>query len=252
MASTNRPAPRTLSVLDSFRITPNMIRVVLGGEGMAEFPANAQGGYIKLRLGEGIKPMVRSYTIRNQRLDAIDVDFAVHGEAGGAPGPAVAWALAAQPGDTISIGGPGPAKPLPPGMDRYVIAGDMTALPAMTVNLETLADDAQGVAVIEIADEGDRQDIACPPGMELHWLINPAPGTRPDMLADHLRSFGWGDGETYGWAAAEFSAMRALRAYLRDERGLGRDRLYISSYWKHGAVDEVHREAKRSDAEVNA
>jgi len=44
--------------------------------------------------------------------------------------------------------------------------------------------------------------------------------------------------------------MQALRAYLRDERGLGPDRLYISSYWKSGLTEEAHKLAKREDAEA--
>ena len=42
--------------------------------------------------------------------------------------------------------------------------------------------------------------------------------------------------------------MKLLREYLRAERGLGTDRLYISSYWKQGLVEDDHRDIKRSDA----
>lgn len=243
-----RPAPQPYTVLSKTRVTPNMIRVTLGGEGMATLRPQAEGGYFKMRFGDedGGKPPVRSYTIRRQDAETVDVDFVVHGE-GGHAGPAVEWALSAEAGQTIMAGGPGPAKTLPEGMDRYLIAGDMTALPAISVNLERLPADAKGVAVIEIQSEADRQDIAHPEGVELVWLVNAQPGTQPDLLANALRDAGRGEGEVYGWAAAEFGSMQALRSYLRDECGLDRDHLYVSSYWKHGEDDDGHREAKQAD-----
>ena len=250
-----RPEPRTLALLSRTRLTPNMIRLRLGGPGMAGFPQGFAGGYVKLRLGdggEGGKRIVRTYTIRHQTADAIDLDFAVHGSGSETPGPAVDWALNAQQGDTILVGGPGPAKPLPPGLDRYLVAGDMTALPAISVNLEALGPGARGAAVIEIQHADDRQDLAVPDGFAIHWLVNPHPGSDPELLLSRVRELGWEDGETYGWVAAEFAAMRALRDFFRTERGLGPDRLYASSYWKRGEDEDSHRVTKRADAEAAA
>ena len=249
----SRPAPRTMTVISARKVTPSMLRVTLGGEGMAGYPEGQQGGYVKLRLdplpGKD-KPMVRTYTIRAQRDGEIDVDFALHETPDGSHGPATDWALAARPGMMIELGGPGPAKPLPEGRDFYLIAGDMTALPAITVNLEALPHDAKGVAVLEVQDEADRQKIDAPDGVDIRWLVNPQPGAQPDLLADALRAVPWPKGKAYAWAACEFSAMKQLRAYLREERGLGADSLYISSYWKSGLTEEDHKVAKREDAEA--
>ncbi|MBO9499010.1 MAG: siderophore-interacting protein [Novosphingobium sp.] len=254
MAPPNRPPPRRFEVLSAERLTPSMHRVTLGGEGMDGFPAGQQGGYLKFRVEpEGSeKPIVRTYTIRRQRADALDVDFALHGAGGGDAGPATEWALSVAGGEAILVGGPGMAKPLPEGADWYIVAGDMTALPAIGVNLEALPRDAKGVAVIEIQHEDDKQAIDAPAGVELHWLVNPRPGARPEMLADHVRSLGWREGRVYGWVASEFEAMRALRGYLREERGLGPADLYISSYWKKGASEDAHKAIKRDDAEASA
>ena len=250
-----RPEPRTLALMSRTQVTPNMVRLRLGGSGMAGFPAGSQGGYVKLRLSdgaEGAKPVVPTYTIRQQGAEWIDLDFAVHGLDHESPGPAVQWALDAQPDDIISVGGPGPAKPLPEDMDFYLVAGDMTALPAISVNLEALPRHARGAAVIEIQHEDDRQDLIVPAGVAVHWLVNPHPGSDPDLLLRKLRELGWQDGETYAWVAAEFAAMRALRDYFRSERGLGPDRLYASSYWKRGEDEDSHRVTKRADAEMAA
>jgi len=253
MAPPGRPAPRKFETISARPVTRNMVRVTLGGEGVATFPAGQEGGYVKLMLAPlpgTERPVVRTYTIRHQRPDAIDVDFALHGVGSGNAGPATEWALSVEGGEAIMVGGPGPAKPLPEGADWYAVAGDMTALPAIGVNLENLPRDARGVAVIEIQHEDDRQAIDAPPGVEIHWLVNPEPGSNPALLADRLRSFGWPAGRVYGWAACEFSAMRALRAYLREERGLGPADLYISSYWKAGLSEDAHKVVKREDAEA--
>jgi len=247
----SRPAPRTMTVISTRRVSPAMLRVTLGGEGMSGYPQGQQGGYVKLMLdplpGKD-KPTVRTYTIRAQRAGEIDVDFALHETSDGDHGPATDWALAATPGSVIELGGPGPAKPLPEGRDFYLVAGDMTALPAISVNLEALARDAKGIAVIEVQSDADKQVIDAPEGVEIRWLVNPQPGTQPDLLADTLRGEPWPQGDVYAWAAAEFSAMKQLRSYLREERGLGPDSLYISSYWKSGLTEEDHKIAKREDA----
>lgn len=252
MAPPNRPPPRTYTVLGSQAVTPNMLRVTLGGPGMEGFPPGQQGGYLKMRvpsLEDPARLIVRTYTISAQREGELDVDFALHGSAADA-GPATHWALSAQPGSQVEAGGPGAAKPLEPGADHYLVAGDMTALPAIAVNLAALPADARGTVFLRVTSEDDRQTLAHPPGVDIHWLVHPHPGEDSDLLADSLRTLPWPEGVVHGWVASEFSAMKALRLYLREERGLGSDRLYISSYWKAGLTEDGHREAKRADAEA--
>lgn len=231
-------------------VTPNMRRVSIGGAALEGFPAGQDGGYLKLRIPGATpadRPWVRTYTIINQTADALDIDFALHGS-GGVGGPAVSWAQTVKPGDRIEAGGPGPAKPLPPGADWYLVAGDMTALPAIAVNLAALPDDAVGHAVIEVQTEEDRQELRHPPGVEIHWLINPEPGHHPELFEQAVRSVSWHAGDVYAWCATEFEAMRRTRQYLRGERGLSPQRLYISSYWKQGLGEDEHREVKQADS----
>ena len=246
----SRPSPRNLTVLARKRLTPSMQRVTLGGPGLSDFPAEQEGGYLKLFLGEDAngKRIVRTYTIRHQREGELDIDFALHG--GAAAGPATAWSLSVEPGSSIPVGGPGPAKPLPPGHDFYLVAGDMTALPAISVNLVALSNDARGVAVIEIQNDADQVELDKPEGIEVRWLVNREPGSQPALLSDELRRIALPQGKLAGWAACEFSAMRNLRALLRDELGLRGDSLYISSYWKAGLIEDEHKRVKREDAET--
>lgn len=239
-----------LAVMDVRQISPSMHQITLGGDALASFPQGQAGGYFKLILepaSEGRKALMRTYTIRRQRADAIDIQFALHG--GHAAGPATQWALDAKPGDLMTIRGPGPAKPSPEACDFYLIAGDMAALPAISANLEAMDRDAKGVAVLEIQHEEDAVAIDAPAGLELRWIINPEPGMHPELLVDALRTVERPEGQCAGWAAAEFEAMKRLRAFLRDEIGVDKANLYTSSYWKLGLNETEHKVIKREDAE---
>lgn len=213
---------------------------------MQDFPDDAEGGYVKFSLPPSAndRPISRTYSIRSQRENEIDIDFVLHGDGG----PASRWAVGCQGGDTILVGGPGPKTLMDHHKDWFLLIGDMTALPAISVNIERLPADAVGHVVIEIIDDADKQTLPLPAGMEVVWLVNPNPGENANLLADHVRSIPWRDGQPSVWVATEFSSMRNLRDYLRTERHLTKDNLYISSYWKHGSNEDSHRVAKREDA----
>ncbi|MES1952490.1 Siderophore-interacting protein [Salinisphaera sp. S4-8] len=244
----NRKAPpRNFTVLDKNEITPNMWRITLGGEGMIDFPADQPSAYVKLQLPhpERERPLLRTYTIRAQRPDAVDIDFVRHSD----DGPAARWAETAQPGDHIAIAGPGPRKRVDASADWVLLIGDMTALPAISANLEQLPADTRGHAVIEVLDERDIQPLAAPQPVQLHWVINPHPGENSDALLDAVCALDWLAGRAAIWCACEFQVMRRLRTYLKQERKVAREDMYISSYWQHGANEESHKQAKSADAE---
>ena len=131
-----------------------------------------------------------------------------------------------------------------------MLAGDMTALPTISVNIEQLPAEAIGYVVIEVIDEADIQPLPTLAGLRVKWLVNPKPGENAELLNKYVRSLTWLDGHPSVWVACEFNSMRNLRDYLRTERRLSRDSLYISSYWKHGGNEDLHRDAKREDAKA--
>lgn len=241
-----KPEKRELEVVRSTRITPHMHRVTLGGEGLAGFPADQESAYIKLIFprGEEESPLMRTYTIRHQRATEIDVDFVLHEHLG----PASGWAASARPGDRILVGGPGAKKLIQPQADWFLLAGDMTALPAISVNLAALPDDARGHAVIEIADPADKQPLVHPDNLQVHWIINPQPDPTGTPLLDKVQGLPWLDGQPAVWAACEFGSMRALRRWLKQTHEVPRSHLYVSSYWKIGQTEDGRKLAKRQDA----
>lgn len=236
-------------------VTPNMRRIVFGGPDLSGFPTDALGGYIKLIFPDEPRsnpkrPVMRTYSIRAQDegKGTISVDFALHADTGGL---AMDWAMQAKPGDQIPISGPGRIKMAPPNADWYLIAADMTGLPAASCNLERLPADAKGYALFEVLSETDRQDLDLPKGLEVHWVINPDPDEDKTKLLQAVTALPWLPGTPFVWTACEFDTMRALRSYYRIERSVDRDMLYLSSYWRAGRTEDQHKVDKRKDAQAN-
>ncbi|MEM6730958.1 MAG: siderophore-interacting protein, partial [Myxococcota bacterium] len=133
--------------------------------------------------------------------------------------------------------------------DWFLLASDMTGMAALEVNLERLPPEAQGHACIEVLSPEDQRALAHPDGIQIEWIVNPRPSSDRSPLADAVEAVSWRDGRASAWVATEFASMRRIRRYLRD-RGLGRDDMYISSYWKLGDTDEGHKAAKKNDGEA--
>lgn len=242
-----KPNPRQLEVIRTKYITQNMRRVTLGGAGLIDFPEDQESAYIKLIFpeDEGMRPLMRTYTISVQRDNEIDVDFAMHE----AEGPASNWARHTQSGDKILVGGPGPKKLINHDADWFLLIGDMTALPAITVNLAQLPDDARGYAILEISSKADQQNLKKPENVDIYWVINPTPNANSSPLLDCVNTMAWLKGQPAVWAACEFHSMRRLRDYFRFERPIAKTHLYISSYWKVERTEDQHKIEKRADAE---
>lgn len=244
--------PRKLQVTAVRDLTLNMRRITFTGEAIKDYPNDREGGYVKLFLQypESSEVGVRTYTIRHlsHAEQSIDVDFVTHGD----HGLASAWAQRAQVGEVLEIGGPGPAKPVASDSDWYFFVGDMTSLPAISVNLESLPSTAKGHAVIEVLHEEDIQKLTAPEGIELHWLVIPAEQNGLPTVVDLVRQLEWLPGKPDVWVATEFETMRALRQYFRKERLLSRFDTYTSSYWKLGVAEDQHKRIKRQDADSDA
>ncbi|MEZ8141009.1 siderophore-interacting protein [Enterovibrio sp. FF113] len=257
----NKPSPTSLVVQSSEQITPNMQRIVLHGEGLSRFPSNCEGGYIKLMftpdgntdlsaLADGERPVLRTYTIRAIDLSAhtVIVDFVRHNVDDCGCGHAARWSMNAKQGDTINIAGPGTIQTINQEADWFFMVADMTALPALSVKISALPKNAKGYAVIEVLTKDDIQTLDAPEGMSIEWIVK----GQNDSLASHVVQKTWLDGEAAVWCACEFDSMRTLRQYFRNEKGVERDNIYISSYWKNGVTEEGHKVAKREDAEATA
>lgn len=253
---------RRLQVLRAAQITPGMRRVTLGGEelaGIADgcnikllFPRDADtplclplkgpDGRALYAPGE-VPPVIRTYSVRTHDREAgeLHVDFVMHGH-----GVASEWARRAQPGDPIGMAGPGGLTLRP--SDAYVIAGDQTALPAISSMLEKLPADARGHAFIEIPDPAERQPLLHPPGIAVTWLIGRG---EPSPLIEAVQSVPWPEGKVFAWIGAESLPTRVLRAYVREGRGLDRRQHLAIGYWKRGMSETEYKTRHDNDRDAD-
>ncbi|MBU2676910.1 MAG: siderophore-interacting protein [Gammaproteobacteria bacterium] len=224
-----------------------MLRVTLGGPELDGFPEDANGGYIKLRLAEANadskKPLVRTYTVRHYdpATRDLDVDFVIHDS----DGPAVSWAQTCKPGDEIMVGGPGPKRLLDFSADWFLLVGDMSALPAISANIERMSADAKGYALLEIIHENDRQDLDSPPNLQVDWIVNSEPESHNGVLLDHVKALDWLPGRPSVWVAGEFSQSLSIRSLMKTSRKITREQMYASSYWQIGQTEDGHKISKQ-------
>jgi iron complex transport system ATP-binding protein len=170
----------------------------------------SQSGWYRewLAMDPAVRGSMRTYTVRRSRLDSvypeIDVDFVMHFDSEGNGGPAANWALNAKPGDAITIIGPNNRAAhcvtaeiysgieWRPGMaQRVLLAGDETAIPAISAILESLPAYMKGHAFLEVPEAGDFLDLKTPADVEITWLARGAAigRSRPhgEMLQEAVR-----------------------------------------------------------------
>lgn len=258
-----RTPPRLGEVIRKTQLSPNMLRVTFGGEAMKGFPEDAQSANIKLLLphadqsqasfiealnGSGPKPIKRTYTVVHFNVDTneLDIDFALHTHAG----PATTFALNAQSGDIVGIAGPSQPKLVNPDADWFLIAGDMTAIPAIEANLRYLPENAQGYVVIELQNEKDQRDFQKPDNLQLSFLLNAKPEEGNSQLAQMVIALPWLSGTPDVWIAGESNGVRAMRTYLAKTKNLDRRCRYTSGYWHIGQNEDDFQLVKRSEPDI--
>lgn len=260
MARTRREAVAWPTILRELRVarvadvTASTRRVTLVGEQLGEFPVaggtaapfRSEGfdDHVKLLVplegtdrpplpvqgpdrlewgGAGGRPVAKDYTPRRFDPDAgeLDLDFVLH-EGGFAAG----WARRTRPGDPAWIVGPTRSLLLPAGVDRILLAGDETALPAIARLLDAWPGGVEADVVIEVASPEGVQDLPDHGGVTVQW-VHGAPA-----WVQAVHDLPWADGTTFCWVAGEASAVRDVRRFLADQRGVPRDCLDATGYWR--------------------
>lgn len=249
MAERPKRTPKQAVVVRTERLTPRMIRVVLGGAdvaGLGELPFTDHYIKILFSVPGADAPMTRTYTIRSfdPVVGEMAVDFVVHGDEGLA-GP---WAAAAEPGMTIAFLGPGGAYAPNPTAGAHVLVGDEAALPAIAAALERLPADAHAHVYLEVGDVDDRQPLATGPRTEVVWVTR---GSQPygQALAATFRAAPFPAGEVDVFVHGNAEMVRDLRRYLFVERRVDRGRVSISGYWRTGHTEDRWQSTKSDFAE---
>jgi NADPH-dependent ferric siderophore reductase len=237
MADRPPRTPRRARVLETRTLTPQMIRVVLGGDELSDFSAGAfTDHYVKLRItppGEA-EPRTRTYTVSDWDGERLTIDFVVHGHEGVA-GP---WAASARPGDELLLLGPGGAYTPDPDADWHLMAGDASVIPAIAASLRRIPAGVPVHVLIEVDGPEEEQPLATDGDLHLQWLH------APDTVVDAVAALDFPPGSVHAFVHGEASAVREIRRHLLVDRGLPRDALSISGYWKRSRTEEGWREDK--------
>ncbi|WP_018155792.1 siderophore-interacting protein [Demetria terragena] len=285
----------TAEVVRTTRITPHMIRITFSGASLDQFADPGFDQRIKLFLPpivgslddvprgadwysqwrampEERRAPMRTYTTRFVRPaeHEVDIDLVDHGDLG----PASAFARRAQPGDQVLLLGPHAAHPGPHGGLEFpvdlasktdlLIAGDDTAIPAVSAILEQLPAQARGLAVIEVEHAASIQSVQAPASVRVEWVVrNGARGAAQTpivrtWLENHpIVGSSEGDSTVYfdgeddiywevssergeevpplaAWIAGESSVVKALRRLLVRDFAVPRTAVAFMGYWREG------------------
>lgn len=303
-AVATRPAyrPYAATVADVRRLSPHFVRVTFTGEDFDVFGTAGLDQRVKLilPLADGSlsdigqhddaviaagdwyaiwralpamkRGALRTYTVR--RVDAsarrLEIDFVVHHDAG----PAGTWAERAAVGQEIVIVGPDQRSDgyrlgldWHPGTARRVLlAGDESAAPAISGILESLDDDYEVDAYIEVPTDADRLTLDLPDSFRVSWIARGARDhgeslaeavsawtrSSPEVLAraaapraqeladvDVDVELLWdspedSEGDFYAWIAGEAAMVKGLRRHLVQACGVDRKRVAFMGYWRLG------------------
>ena len=235
--------PHTGVVLSAEHLTPHMVRVVLGGDGLAAFEAGTfTDHYVKLQIAGKTPHLLR------QRLGPgareLTIDFVVHGDTGdtGVAGP---WAAAARAGDTLEFMGPGGAYAPDPDADWHLMAGDASVTPATAASLARVPAGVPVFVVLEVDGPGEEQPLSTPGDLRLQWVHRSrGPGEEPELLVDAVRALELPGGRGQAFVHGEASSVRALRRHLLVERAMTTEAVSATGYWKLRRTEEGWREDK--------
>ncbi|WP_406126210.1 siderophore-interacting protein [Streptomyces sp. NBC_00989] len=264
----------SLQVVRTERLGPSLVRVSFAGDDLAFFFSDGRDQSLSLflpqpgqlepavpfelgdgwwqgwrELPDGVRAVMRSYTLRALRRDPdeIDIDFVLHEPAG----PASRWASHASAGDRVVLLGPAIAdnrairfRP-PEDADLVVVWGDETAVPAASAILEALPAGTRARVWLEVQHAGDIQDLATEADAEVTWLVRENQGAEGSPMAlGALRAAQLPSAERpYVWIAGESGQVKALRRHFVGERGFDRRRVTFVGYWRQGLSEEQLRDA---------
>ena len=226
--------PITTKVQRVSRVSPHVVRLVLAGEGLRGFPVGAfTDHYVKLLF----PPVTRTFTVRDFETESstLTIDFVVHGDSGIA-GP---WAARAQPGDEIALLGPGGGYTPNIAADWHLLVGDASALPAIALALQRIPAERAAHVFIEVDSADEQQPLPSDADTHIHWVCRTS-----SELVDSVRGFEFPPGVPDTFVHGEAGAVRSLRRHLLVDRGLPKEALSASGYWKRGRTDEGWRADK--------
>ncbi len=174
----------------------------------------------------------RYYTVRSLAEQLI-VDVVIHSE-----GLVTTWASGNCVGDEVGLSKPkGSFRPAP-GAEWVVLAGDLTALPAMA----RIAEEIELPLTIHAEAPHQISDYF-PAGVEVQWHQE-EPGQ--SRLAELVANLTWPQGSGYFWMAGESAQMREIRRFTRHQMGWTSAEYDVMGYWSQARGSVVRNPTGRA------
>lgn len=236
---------RTLTLAAREWIAPDFVRVRLTGSDLAGFDSLGADDHMRLffvdgdRAGSGDVSVEelraspsREYTPLAWGADWLDVEFAVHGDAG----LAAPWAATAALGSVIGVGGPRGSMVLEGEPDGWLLAGDETAIPAIRRFAAQIPAGTPARIAIEVRGTEHEVDVDAPVDVEwIHRGDAPA-GTALATFLDALNPADRPGEAPFVFVAAESSIVKPGRALL-ERWGIDTTHAVVKGYWKRGEAE---------------
>ena len=205
------------------------VRLLLPSPGAHELVVPSWNGN-EFLLPDGLRPTIRTFTPRRLEPEALELDLEIvlHGD-----GVASRWAEAARPGDPAAVSGPGRGYAVDRDAPAFLLAGDETAIPAISQLLEALPASTPVQAHIEVAHPDARMALPRHPSATVEWYDLPSGAPVGDALVAAVRGADLAPA-TRVWVAGEAATMQRIRRDLFEHRGLSRAQATVRGYWKHG------------------
>ena len=136
-------------------------------------------------MADGARPRLRTLTPRRFDADAqeLDVDVVIHGT-----GPLSEWAASVTTGSLAAISGPGRGYEIHADSSGFLLAGDETAIPAMSQLLEALPVATPVRVLVEVADPAARVPLPEHRLATVEWLDLPSGAPPGDALVTAVRA----------------------------------------------------------------
>jgi NADPH-dependent ferric siderophore reductase len=254
------PAFRRVGVVRTADRTPRLRRITVGGPALGGFDIGLPAASVRLlvpRPGEsepeiptwtgneflasdGSRPAIR--TLTPMRFDPIanelDVDVVLHGE-----GPLSTWADQAGEGDAVAVAGTGRGYTIDPEASTFLLAGDESALPAISLLVPSLPPTAAVTVIVELGDPAGELTLEPPTGSpntpEIEWVVNHTddPGSALVSAVTNWLTPERAAGDLKIWVAGEAASVQRIRRYAFEDLAIARSKATIRGYWKRGRAE---------------
>lgn len=221
------PRRRLVTVCHTERLSETFIRITFEGPDLKDFQSDSFDDHVKIALpGPGGQTEFRDFTPVEFDVSRaqLTIDFALHEN-----GPAINWARCAMPGSEIAILGPRGSMVLPTHYAWEVLAGDASALPAITRRLRELPEVANVTALVQVDQQSDERPLTTRSKAKMVWVHS-----TEEWIAQ-LKALSLPAGPGFIWCAGEAQAMKTARTICLEHHNHPRDALRIAAYWKQGA-----------------